>query len=177
MTPGRFPMLRLVAGVLACVFVSASFGQDDAVIVTATRFADSKRNLPVRHGHHLDDLTRARPRICRNPRAVRPASATRPAPLNQQIDCAASASLATEHAIRWTVCAVGERLVSAQPNTISDSIGASRWWRAAAPCFMAAATPSTSSPSGRKPAAAARCSAAGAGGGRLRHARRRRLPR
>src|ERR1700704_4831930 len=40
-------MLRTLAGVLAGVFVSVSFAQDDAVIVTATRFADSKRNLPV----------------------------------------------------------------------------------------------------------------------------------
>src|SRR5687767_1802368 len=47
MTPGGFSMLRSVAGVLAGIFVSVSFAQDDAVVVTATRFADSKRNLPV----------------------------------------------------------------------------------------------------------------------------------
>ena len=40
-------MSRLVAGVLAGIFVSVCFAQNDAVIVTATRFADSKRNLPV----------------------------------------------------------------------------------------------------------------------------------
>ena len=40
-------MLRSVAGVLAGIFVSFAFAQDDAVVVTATRFADSKRNLPV----------------------------------------------------------------------------------------------------------------------------------
>ncbi len=40
-------MLRSLAGVLAGIFVSASFAQDDAVIVTATRFADAKRDLPV----------------------------------------------------------------------------------------------------------------------------------
>ena len=40
-------MLRIVAGLLAGIFVSVSFAQDDAVVVTATRFADSKRNLPV----------------------------------------------------------------------------------------------------------------------------------
>ena len=40
-------MHRAVAGVLAGIFASACLAQDDAVIVTATRFADSKRNLPV----------------------------------------------------------------------------------------------------------------------------------
>jgi iron complex outermembrane receptor protein len=40
-------MLRAFAGVLAGVFVSIASAQQDAVIVTATRFADSKRNLPV----------------------------------------------------------------------------------------------------------------------------------
>ena len=40
-------MLRSLAGVLAGIFVCTAFAQDDAVVVTATRFADSKRNLPV----------------------------------------------------------------------------------------------------------------------------------
>ena len=40
-------MLRLAAGFLAGVFASLCFAQDDAVIVTATRFPDSKRDLPV----------------------------------------------------------------------------------------------------------------------------------
>jgi len=40
-------MLRSVAGALAGICVSLAFAQDDAVVVTATRFADSKRNLPV----------------------------------------------------------------------------------------------------------------------------------
>src|SRR5215831_4395184 len=47
MTHGRDHMLRLLAGVLAGVSVCSAFAQDDAVVVTATRFADSKRNLPV----------------------------------------------------------------------------------------------------------------------------------
>jgi iron complex outermembrane receptor protein len=40
-------MRRTLAGLLAGFCISTSFAQDDAVIVTATRFADSKRNLPV----------------------------------------------------------------------------------------------------------------------------------
>jgi iron complex outermembrane receptor protein len=40
-------MLRSLAGALAGIFVCTVFAQDDAVVVTATRFADSKRNLPV----------------------------------------------------------------------------------------------------------------------------------
>ena len=40
-------MLRSIAGLLAGLFVSACFAQDDGIVVTATRFADSKRNLPV----------------------------------------------------------------------------------------------------------------------------------
>jgi iron complex outermembrane receptor protein len=41
-------MLRSLAGLLAGISVSAAaLAQDDAVVVTATRFADSKRNLPV----------------------------------------------------------------------------------------------------------------------------------
>ena len=40
-------MLRLAAGALAALFVAHSFAQDDAVIITATRFPDSKRDLPV----------------------------------------------------------------------------------------------------------------------------------
>jgi iron complex outermembrane receptor protein len=47
MTPGGLAMLRSAAGVLAGIFVCTAFAQDDAVVVTATRFADSKRNLPV----------------------------------------------------------------------------------------------------------------------------------
>ena len=40
-------MLRLAAGFLAGVFTCIAAAQDDAVIVTATRFPDSKRDLPV----------------------------------------------------------------------------------------------------------------------------------
>lgn len=40
-------MRHAIAGILAGVFVSASFAQEDAVVITATRFADSKRQLPV----------------------------------------------------------------------------------------------------------------------------------
>src|SRR5687767_6481514 len=40
-------MLRLIAGFLAGVITCSAFAQDDAVVVTATRFADSKRDLPV----------------------------------------------------------------------------------------------------------------------------------
>lgn len=40
-------MLRSAAGMLAALFVSAVFAQDDAVVVTATRFPDAKRDLPV----------------------------------------------------------------------------------------------------------------------------------
>lgn len=40
-------MLRLIAGFLAGAFASICLAQDDAVVVTATRFADSKRDLPV----------------------------------------------------------------------------------------------------------------------------------
>ena len=40
-------MLRVTAGILAAFFASLSFAQDDAVVVTATRFPDSKRDLPV----------------------------------------------------------------------------------------------------------------------------------
>src|SRR4029453_9887417 len=40
-------MLRLVAGVPAGLFVSLSHAQDDAVVITATRFPDTKRDLPV----------------------------------------------------------------------------------------------------------------------------------
>src|SRR5829696_1317433 len=39
-------MLRLIAGCLAGVFIGIC-SEDDAVVVTATRFADSKRDLPV----------------------------------------------------------------------------------------------------------------------------------
>jgi iron complex outermembrane receptor protein len=40
-------MLRLLSGALAGFFLSTAFAQDDAVVVTATRFPDSKRDLPV----------------------------------------------------------------------------------------------------------------------------------
>src|SRR5437660_3885357 len=46
-TPGRFPMLRLIAGFLAGFCISICFAQDDIVVITATRFPDSKRDLPV----------------------------------------------------------------------------------------------------------------------------------
>ena len=40
-------LLRSIAGILAGAFVCMSYAQDDAVVVTATRFPDSKRDLPV----------------------------------------------------------------------------------------------------------------------------------
>jgi iron complex outermembrane receptor protein len=40
-------MLRLLSGLLAGLAFSLAFAQDDAVVVTATRFPDSKRDLPV----------------------------------------------------------------------------------------------------------------------------------
>ena len=40
-------MFQAVAGVLAAFFLSQAFAQDDAVVVTATRFPDAKRDLPV----------------------------------------------------------------------------------------------------------------------------------
>ena len=40
-------MRRFVAGLLAGSVVCASFAQEDAVVVTATRFADARRDLPV----------------------------------------------------------------------------------------------------------------------------------
>jgi iron complex outermembrane receptor protein len=40
-------LLRLTVGFLAGAFASLCLAQDDAVVVTATRFADSKRDLPV----------------------------------------------------------------------------------------------------------------------------------
>lgn len=40
-------MFRLLSGLLAGLFVSIAAAQDDAVIVTATHFPDSKRDLPV----------------------------------------------------------------------------------------------------------------------------------
>jgi len=46
-TPERFPMRHAVAGLLAGAFVSVCLAQDDAVVITATRFPDSKRDLPV----------------------------------------------------------------------------------------------------------------------------------
>jgi len=40
-------MLRPLSGLLAAISVSLAFAQDDAVVVTATRFPDIKRDLPV----------------------------------------------------------------------------------------------------------------------------------
>jgi iron complex outermembrane recepter protein len=40
-------MFRWISGLLAAAFLSVSFAQDDAVIITATRFVDVKRHLPV----------------------------------------------------------------------------------------------------------------------------------
>src|SRR5882672_11443258 len=46
-TPGRFPMLRLIAGFLAGCCICLCYAQNDAIVITATRFPDSKRDLPV----------------------------------------------------------------------------------------------------------------------------------
>src|SRR5258705_64273 len=40
-------MRRAIAGLLASLCVSACFAQEDAVVVTATRFSDPKRDLPA----------------------------------------------------------------------------------------------------------------------------------
>ena len=40
-------MLRLLSGLLAGWFACIAVAQDDAVVITATRFADAKRDLPV----------------------------------------------------------------------------------------------------------------------------------
>ncbi|MFN2643565.1 MAG: TonB-dependent receptor plug domain-containing protein, partial [Burkholderiales bacterium] len=40
-------MLRLIAGLLTGFAVSLCAAQDETVVVTATRFADLKRDLPV----------------------------------------------------------------------------------------------------------------------------------
>ena len=40
-------MRSIAAGLLAALCVSTCFAQDDAVVITATRFPDSRRNLPV----------------------------------------------------------------------------------------------------------------------------------
>lgn len=40
-------MLRLLSGLLAGLSISLAFAQDDAVVITATRFPDTKRDLPV----------------------------------------------------------------------------------------------------------------------------------
>ena len=40
-------MLRYSAGVIAAFFIVPALAQDDAVVITATRFPDSKRDLPV----------------------------------------------------------------------------------------------------------------------------------
>jgi iron complex outermembrane receptor protein len=40
-------MLRLLCGLLAACFFSSAVAQDDAVVITATRFRDAKRDLPV----------------------------------------------------------------------------------------------------------------------------------
>ena len=49
MTPGRFSMRTVALGLLAGLAFSISIAsaQDDSVVITATRFEDSKRNLPV----------------------------------------------------------------------------------------------------------------------------------
>ena len=38
-------MLRLIAGFLAGLCISLCYAQDDTVVITATRFPDSKRDL------------------------------------------------------------------------------------------------------------------------------------
>lgn len=40
-------MLRVLSGILAGLFISLAFAQDDAVVITATRFPDTRRDLPV----------------------------------------------------------------------------------------------------------------------------------
>jgi iron complex outermembrane receptor protein len=40
-------MLRLVTGFLAGLCIGLCHAQDDTIVITATRFADSKRDLPV----------------------------------------------------------------------------------------------------------------------------------
>ena len=40
-------MRRLIAGLLAGGFISLSLAQNDVVVITATRFADARRDLPV----------------------------------------------------------------------------------------------------------------------------------
>src|SRR5436190_21456423 len=40
-------MLRLIAGFLAGFYVCLCFAQDDTIVITATRFPNSKRDLPV----------------------------------------------------------------------------------------------------------------------------------
>src|SRR5512138_1831359 len=40
-------MLRILAGLLAGLVLSPCYAQDDAIVVTATRFPDWKRDLPV----------------------------------------------------------------------------------------------------------------------------------
>src|SRR5690348_3699 len=40
-------MVRLLSGFLTGLCFSLAFAQDDAVVITATRFPDSKRELPV----------------------------------------------------------------------------------------------------------------------------------
>src|SRR6185503_15589500 len=44
---GRSLMLRLAAGFLAGFAAFSCLAQDDALVITATRFPDSKRDLPV----------------------------------------------------------------------------------------------------------------------------------
>src|SRR5438067_11451261 len=40
-------MLRLITGFLAGLCICICYAQDDTIVITATRFPDSKRNLPV----------------------------------------------------------------------------------------------------------------------------------
>jgi iron complex outermembrane receptor protein len=47
MTPGRFSMRFALVGLAAATAISTAVAQEDAVVITATRFEDVKRNLPV----------------------------------------------------------------------------------------------------------------------------------
>ncbi len=40
-------MLRFIAGLLAGLCICPSYAQEDSIVITATRFPDTKRNLPV----------------------------------------------------------------------------------------------------------------------------------
>jgi iron complex outermembrane receptor protein len=47
MTPGRFSMRHALLGLAAATAFSTAVAQEDAVVITATRFEDVKRDLPV----------------------------------------------------------------------------------------------------------------------------------